>query len=69
MSVPEGKMSINIRRHEAWLIASALNAYMSHTAPPAALLDLIRPILGNLNQYVEATDGTPPAYLPTDAPT
>jgi len=62
MSVPEGKMSLSLQRHEIWLIASILNAEVRDLRPSQALLDLAKPALRKMNDYLEAVDGQRPAY-------
>jgi len=69
MSVPEGKMRLDLRRDEVWLLASILNAEVRDLRPSAALLDLVKPALRKMNDYLEAIDGQRPAYtLRPDAP-
>lgn len=69
MSVPEGKMHYDMVRTEVWLVASLLNSLYAHeglAAGPSfgseALRDLVAPIVGRMNAYLEATDGSPPAH-------
>jgi len=62
MSVPEGKMRLDLRRDEVWLLASILNAEVRDLRPSAALLDLVKPALRKMNDYLEAIDGQRPAY-------
>jgi len=71
MSVPEGNMRMDLGRHEIWLVASLLNGVMRGDSPhngSEALRGLVKPVLGRMNSYLEATDGESPAYLPSDAP-
>jgi len=66
MSVPEGKMRMDLGRHEIWLVASLLNCVMNDlVAPGEALKDLNKPILRRMNSYLEATNGEIAAYLPS----
>jgi len=69
MSVPEGKMRLDLRRDEVWLLAFIFNAEVRDLRPSAALLDLVKPALRKMNDYLEAIDGQRPAYtLRPDAP-
>jgi len=68
MSVPEGKMRLMNDRHEIWLVASILNALMAGKTPPQGLLRATQPVLNRMNNYLGATDGTPPAYDPSSTP-
>jgi len=63
MSVPEGKMKLDLDRQDVWLLASLLNGHMAGSPRSEALTDLCRPILGRLNSYLEATDGPPPVTI------
>lgn len=71
MSVPEGKMRYDMVRTEVFLVASLLNDLMrheDHAAGPSvgseALRDLVRPILGRMNLYLEAVHGSTSHYSP-----
>jgi len=71
MSVPEGKMRLDLGRHEVWLLASLLNDVCretyGHHIGSEALRDLVKPVLARMNDYLEATDGEKAAYLQPDA--
>jgi len=62
MSVPEGRMRLELRRDEVWLITSILNAEVRDLRPSQALLDLAKPALRKMNDYLEAVDGQRPPY-------
>jgi len=55
-------------RHEIWLIASILNALNAGKTPSQGLLTAAAPVLSRMNNYLGATNGSPPAYEPTSAP-
>jgi len=71
MSVPEGKMRYDMVRHEVWLVATLLNDIMRESGHPRyggeSLKQLVKPILARMNNYLEATDGSPAAYVPNSS--
>jgi len=62
MSVPEGKMRLQLERREVWTLQLALRVALSdYPYPGESLSGRLRPILGKLIDYLEATDGPQPA--------
>jgi len=58
MSVPEGKMYLELNRHEVWLLASLLDDVMKpYPFNGQVLKDLNKPVLRKLHAYLEAVDG------------
>jgi len=63
VSVPEGKMRLQLERTEIWALHLALSVALSdYPYPGESLSGRIRPILGKLTTYLEATDGATPVH-------
>jgi len=67
MSVPEGKMRLELTREEVWLLHAAITGMMYGTGASQGLLSVCRPSVAKMQRYLEATDGSRPAWpLPPD---
>jgi len=58
MSVPEGRMYLEVNRHEVWLLTQLLDDVMKdYPFNSGVLKDLNKPLLAKLHSYLEAVDG------------
>jgi len=62
MSVPEGKMRLELSRDEVWLLHAAVTGMMYGTGASQGLLSVCRPAIAKMQTYLEATDGSKPAW-------